>query len=206
MLFTGCQPQKSQEKERVVVPGIDTTAMDKSVNPKADFYRYVNGGWMAANPLKEEYGNYGSFHVLRDSAQSIARYIIEHLDGSVAGSDEAKAKTLYTLAMDEEKLNADGATPVKTDLERIDAISDMDGLVNYLAEAANNGTQFLFHTYVTIDNDNSSRHILELAQPSLIMGDQDYYQETPDYKNFQEGYLTYLSKLLTLSGISEDRC
>lgn len=204
MLFTGCQPQKSQEKERVVVPGIDTTAMDKSVNPKADFYRYVNGGWMAANPLKEEYGNYGSFHVLRDSAQSIARYIIEHLDGSVAGSDEAKAKTLYTLAMDEDKLNADGATPVKAALERIDAIGDMDGLVNFLAEAANNGNQFLFYTYVTIDNDNSSRHILELAQPSLIMGDQDYYQDAPNYKNFQEGYLTYISKLLTLSGATEE--
>lgn len=204
MLFTGCQPQKSQEKERVVVPGIDTTAMDKSVNPKADFYRYVNGGWMAANPLKEEYGNYGSFHVLRDSAQSIARYIIEHLDGSVAGSDEAKAKTLYTLAMDEEKLNADGVTPVKADLERIDAIGDMDGLVNYLAESANNGNQFLFHTYVTIDNDNSSRHILELGQPSLIMGDQDYYQDSPNYKNFQDGYLTYISKLLTLAGSSEE--
>lgn len=204
MLFTGCQPQKSQEKERVVVPGIDTTAMDKSVNPKADFYRYVNGGWMAANPLKEEYGNYGSFHVLRDSAQSIARYIIEHLDGSVAGSDEAKAKTLYTLAMDEEKLNADGVTPVKADLERIDAIGDMDGLVNYLAESANNGNQFLFHTYVTIDNDNSSRHILELGQPSLMMGNQDYYQDSPNYKNFQDGYLTYISKLLTLAGSSEE--
>lgn len=203
-LFISCQPQKGKESERVVVPGIDTTAMDKTVDPKADFYRYVNGGWMAANPLKDEYGNYGSFHVLADSAQSIARHIIEHLDGSVAGSDEAKAKALYTLAMDEDKLDADGVSPVLPDLERIDAITDMNGLVSYLAEAANSGTEFLFYTYVGIDNDNSSRHILELAQPSLIMGDQDYYKDTRSNKEFQAGYLDYVSKLLTLTGKSED--
>ncbi|MDO4695244.1 M13 family metallopeptidase [Porphyromonas sp.] len=203
VLSTACQQKKTTESNRVVVPGIDTTAMDKSVNPKADFYRYVNGGWMTANPLKDEYGSYGSFHVLADSAQSIARHIIEHLDGSVAGSDEAKAKTLYTLAMNEKKLNEDGASPIKPELDRIDAINEYADLVNFLAENANNGTQYLFHTYVGVDNDNSTKHILNLVQPSLIMGDQDYYQNKPEYKPFQDGYLTYIAKLLTLAGTEE---
>lgn len=198
---TSCAPNKKQESTRTIIPGIDTTAMDKSIDPKADFYRYVNGGWMAANPLKEEYGSYGSFHVLRDSALSRSRYIIEHLDGSVVGSDEAKAKTLYTLAMDEAKLDADGATPIKADMDRIDAIVDQESLVDYLSERANNGDQQLFYAYVSVDNDDSSRHLLELSQPSLIMGDQDYYKDVADYKAFQEGYITYLSKLFDLSGV-----
>ncbi len=204
MLAVGCQGKKSEDSTaRVVVPGIDTTAMDLSVSPKVDFYRYANGGWMAANPLKDEYGSYGSFHVLRDSAQSISRRIIENLDGSVAGSDEAKAKTLYQLAMDSVKLNSDGATPVLPLLQRIDALTNSTELVTFLAENANEGNQYLFYTYVGADQDNSSRHLLSLYQTSLIMGDLDYYQAKPEYAEFQAGYRTYISRLLVLSGMDE---
>ena len=48
MLLAACKP--AAEK----IPAIDPTDMDLSVAPGADFYRYVNGGWIVKNPLKYE--------------------------------------------------------------------------------------------------------------------------------------------------------
>ena len=39
-------------------PAIDTTNLDLTVAPNADFYQYATGGWQAKNPLKPEYARF----------------------------------------------------------------------------------------------------------------------------------------------------
>ena len=47
--LAACQPKVAK------VAAIDLTDLDTTVAPGTDFYRYVNGGWMAKNPLKPEF-------------------------------------------------------------------------------------------------------------------------------------------------------
>ena len=63
------------EKKSASVPAIDLTNMDTSVRPQDDFFHYVNGGWMAKNPLQPEYSRYGIFDKLaNDNLEKTARH------------------------------------------------------------------------------------------------------------------------------------
>jgi len=44
--------------------GIDASNLDTLVSPKDNFYDYACGGWMKANPLKDEYSRFGTFDQL----------------------------------------------------------------------------------------------------------------------------------------------
>lgn len=169
--------------------------------PQEDFYAFVNTEWMEANPLKPEYGRYGTFDVLRDSAQNIVRRIITGMSsGNIQpGTDAYKAALLYNMAMDSAKLNADGAAPVQPDLAKINALSSKEDLVAYLAEANLYGDNPFFSDYVYADNEDSNTNILHLTQGGLIMGDRDYYLEQESLDKFQNSYIDYLSSLFVLA-------
>lgn len=192
ILFTG-----------VVASFILTGCTNKKVTPEPqeDFYAFVNTEWMEANPLKPEYGRYGTFDVLRDSAQNIVRRIITGMSsGNIQpGTDAYKAALLYNMAMDSAKLNADGAAPVQPDLAKINALSSKEDLVAYLAEANLYGDNPFFSDYVYADNEDSNTNILHLTQGGLIMGDRDYYLEQESLDQFQPPYIDYLSSLFVLA-------
>src|SRR4051794_2168206 len=71
--------------------GIDRANMNTSVSPRADFYQYVNGGWLAKTPLPADKAVYGVFEELADTADANIRTLIEtaatqpnRTEGSVA--------------------------------------------------------------------------------------------------------------------------
>ena len=92
-------------KEKVMNIGIKTENMDTSVRPGDDFFDYATLGWRRNNPVPDDYTRYGAFEVLNDTNLKRVREIAE--------TDTGKIGTLYTIAMNAEKLNADGVTPVK---------------------------------------------------------------------------------------------
>ncbi len=53
------------------------------------------------------------------------------------------------------------------------------------------------------DEKDSKNNLLQLFQPSLIMGVPDYYGEQADFAKQQADYRTYIAKLFTLTGTDE---
>lgn len=203
--FSSCGSNSSKEEaENEATPAIDFTAMDKDISPREDFYRYVNGGWMKANPLKDEYGRYGTFDMLRDSALSTTHQIILDMKDAPAGSEEAKAYELYQLVMDMDARNSQGAKPIMNDLESILALQSKEDLVPWLAEQAEVGSFYFFAPYVGADEQNSSQNIMSVYQGGLIMGDQSYYADKKELKPIQDAYFNYTTKLLNLVGYDGD--
>ena len=107
--LTGCEGKKEMNT------GIRPENMDLTAQKGADFYQYACGGWMKANPLTDEYSRFGTFDQLGENNREQLKGLIteiaskEHEKGSVA----QKIGDLYNLAMDVEKLNADGMNPIK---------------------------------------------------------------------------------------------
>ena len=97
--------------------------MDTSISVGENFYDYATLGWRRANPIPDDYSRYGAFDVLRNTNLERTREIAE--------SDSGKIGRLYSIAMDAEKLNADGVSPLKPYLEEIDNLTRAD-LEKYL--------------------------------------------------------------------------
>ena len=104
--------------------GLNRADMNLNVSPGEDFYEYAGGGWMKANPLKPEYSSFGVFDVIYEQNREQLRELFldlartQHPQGSVG----QKVTDLYKLAMDSDRLNREGAAPVKPTLQEIHAI------------------------------------------------------------------------------------
>ena len=204
--IAGCKGEDKKDEQSAVepIPAIDLTALDTTIAPSEDFYMFANGNWIANNPLPAGYARYGSFDMLRRNALEATKGILEEMkEGIAAGSDEEKAYKLYEMSLDTLKLDNDGANPILPYLAEVDAIADKDALVDYLAKSGNYGDSHFFTIFVMADEKDSKNNLLQLFQPSLIMGVPDYYSDQADFKKQQADYRTYVAKLFTLTGTPE---
>src|SRR5438067_153574 len=101
-------PVQTPVVHKPLPPGVDAAAMDDSVEPCADFYRYACGGWLKNTPIPPDRDRYShGFIALTESNEKILRQI---LDDAVAGrlpEGTLYAKQLadfYSSCMDEEAL------------------------------------------------------------------------------------------------------
>ncbi len=189
--------------------GIDFAAMDTTVRLQDDFYRYVNGGWMKAEPMSKRpsYSRYGTFDILRDSSQVQVRRIVDELivKEQTAGTNEYKIATLYKQAMDSVTRNELGVEPVRAYLAEIEALNDKDALLTYAAKRNQEyGSGVLFGAYVGADAKNSDMNILNLYQTHLNLGSKDYYvEDNTTMQDIRSAYEKYLKELFVLANYSE---
>ncbi len=57
--------------------GVVVANMDKTCKPCEDFYHYVNGTWLAKNPVPEAYPTWNSFSELAERNRQHLREILE---------------------------------------------------------------------------------------------------------------------------------
>ena len=196
MMLAACQPKEAK------VPALAPSDMDLSVAPGEDFYRYANGGWMKNNPLKPEYGRFGSFDVLRErNVENLNALFAEMATMTPeAGSVDQKIVDLYKQGLDSTRLNAEGAAPLKKFIEELYAVSDKEGIASHLGKLALIGEGGFFGTGVEADLMNSAVQVLYLGQGGLGMGDRDYYVD-PSNAELRKGYEAMLAKFFTLAGV-----
>ncbi|KGN77929.1 peptidase M13 [Porphyromonas gulae] len=211
LVLTGCNGNKGQtngtDRKREPVPAIDLSAMDTSIRPQDDFYRYCNGNWMKNNPLKPAYSRYGSFDILRDSTLERVHLIVDNLAAGQyeVGTNEYRIATLYRQAMDSVKRNKDGAAPLKEDLQKIEAIADRAAMVKYAAAKDNMGGGTFFGSYVYADAKNSEMNIFHITQTGLALDNRDYYlKQDAKSQQIREAYVAYLNKIAKLAGYDEE--
>lgn len=204
--FGACTSPSSQKETKVLA--FDTQNMDTTTLAGDDFYQYACGGWIKNNPLKPEYSRFGTFDLLRDNNQKQLRDLVDELSATQQekGSVGDKISTLYALGLDSVKLNAEGATPVKEQLDAIASLADADQVASMIATLQREGTYPYFAFYVSADEKNSSMNIIQLYQAGIGLGDRDYYlQADAGMDAIREAYKTYIQKLFTLAGFSEEQ-
>ena len=187
------------------VPAIDKNNFDESVALKDNFYQWATGGWQKNNPLKPEYSRYGSFDVLRENNEIRINELFEQMSKTTAeaGSVEQKISDLYKMGLDEERLNKEGAEPIKAAVNEILATTEREALIASIASLHTDGIGVFFAAYPSADLLDSNMTILYMEQSGLGMGNRDYYV---DEKNAEKkaAYSTYLAKLFTLTGVEGD--
>ena len=204
LMMTACASPVTEGNDKEV-PAIDKANFDEAVNLKDNFYQWATGGWQKANPLKPEYSRYGSFDVLRENNEIRINELFEAMTKSTAkaGSIEQKISDLYKMGLDEERLNKEGAEPIREALNEIMAVTEREQVIAMLAKLHTDGIGVFFASYPAADLADSNMTILYMEQGGLGMGNRDYYI---DEKNADKkaAYRTYLEKVFTLAGVEGD--
>ena len=183
--------------------GIDESAMDRTVRPQDDLFRYVNGTWLANTPFPAEYASAGVGIMLFEKAQADVQAIL--LEAAAAG-DQATPEmqrlgAMYASFMDEAKVEARGIEPLKPLFAEIAAIDGPVALAAWFGRAQGRAISTPLGVYVYPDGRNSTHNVAYLNQDGLGMPNRDYYLKTEDtYVEFRRKYVDYLAKLLTLAG------
>jgi len=182
--------------------GIDTTNFDKSVRPQDDFFRYVNGGWLAKVEMPSDASRWGAFNELTERSRTARRAILEELTRSKAavGGERRMIADVYASFMDSATIEKLGVTPLQGELDAIAAIRSTSQLPAAFAHAARIGVKFPFRVTVGPDPKKSAANIVVVDQSGLGMPDRDYYiLDTPQMADTRQAYQRYLTELFSLA-------
>jgi putative endopeptidase len=76
-----------------LLSGIDVQYIDDSVRAQDDFYKHINGKWLASTEIPADKASYGSFTKLRDDSEAQLRAIIEGLPSPAAAKEKSLNST-----------------------------------------------------------------------------------------------------------------
>ncbi len=188
--------------------GINEENLDREVSPKDDFYMFACGGWMKKNPLTAEHASFGTFDFLREQAKSQLRELITNLsenpESKVPGTIAQKVSDLYSMGMDAEKLNNEGAAPLKPFIEKISDF-DMKDFASMTAWMHNGLGGTFFSSGIGIDPKNSDRYIMHIGEVGLGLGDRDYYLEKNETNDrIMAAYEVFVKRLMELIGYDSE--
>lgn len=182
--------------------GVRLDHFDTHVAPGDDFYRYVNGGWLARTEIPADRSNYGSFSILHDDTERQLRAIVESLAPAVGGDgDEARIATLYADFMDQARLDALGLAPLQPLLARIDAIDSRAALTGRLAELQRLDINLPLGIAIYPDAGDASRYAVYISQGGLGLPDREYYlAATETFDALRTAYHQHIERMFELAG------
>jgi putative endopeptidase len=178
--------------------------MNPDIRPQDDLFGHVNGRWLDTTEIPSDRSAWGAFTVLADEAEQQVKDIIEQLaaGSSEPGSHAAKIGDLYASFMDEERIEARGAEPIRDHLEKLDAVTDHAGLAGFVGSLERQGGSGFFGAYVDTDDRNSDRYLVNVLQGGLGLPDESYYREDK-FADIRTAYVAHLERMFALAGLPD---
>ena len=205
-------PQKSPAAQKAAATeqhGLNLDDFDRSCKPCDDFYRFVNGGWIAHNPIPAAYPSWGRMNLLAEHNRDVLHDILDKAaanQSAASGSPEQKIGDFYASCMDETKIEAAGLHPLDGELARIAKVADRKSLEDEVAHLQSLGVNALFAFGSTIDEKNSTEQTGDAGQGGLGLPDRDYYTKADDRSaQIRVAYGKHIANLMTLAGDSSAR-
>ena len=184
--------------------GFDQANFDKAVRPQDDFYKYVNGTWLAKTALPAEKASYGSFDQLFDLTEQQVKDLIENASkdpSRTSGSVAQQVGDLYASFMDEAKAEQLGWTPIKGHLDRIAAVKTMPEFANLAGELSNIGVGGLSSEVIEPDAKDPTANIIYFNQAGITLPEREYYlSKEARYADIRAKYVATLTKFFTMVG------
>ena len=200
-LILCCLPGNAQQASSTHTPSLDITAMDRSVDPCADFFAYACGGWIKNNPIPPDQSSWDLYSKMEDENKTKLRGILEAASAPDSNRNTVSQKIgdYYASCMDEKAIEGKGADPLKPELERIAKISSTAELADVASAMATDNVLFRFGSIQ--DYRDASQVVANADQGGLGLPDRDYYLKT-DAKSeeLRKAYATHVQKMFELLG------
>jgi putative endopeptidase len=200
-LFFHCKTEpKTAPKPKldVVVANIDS-----SVQPADDFFAFANGGWLKRNPIPASESNWGIGSIVQEDILEKVKKISKNAAAAQnpQGSNAQKIGDFWTTGMDSIGIQKAGLTPLKPELDKINAVKNIQDILNIVAQWHTANIETLFNVGVYQDLKNSDQYALYLSQGGLGLPDRDYYFGAKN-DSIRAQYEKHIALILKLAGDS----
>ena len=208
LLLQGCSappppPAEPPRGKAAVAPwGFDLTALDKTIKPGDDFYRYAGGTWMKNATIPPDQQVWGPMSELAEKADEDVRALLVELTAkpNPPGSIEQKVADFYSSYLDTDTINKLGLAPFQADLAAIAALRTHEQVAALVARPGFTSASPIF-VVPTVDGKDPDRYVATVVQSGLGLPSRDYYlSKDPGFAAVRDQYRAYIATLLTLSG------
>jgi len=183
--------------------GVDPAALDPAMDPGDDFFAYVNGKWLAENPLPAEFSRFGAFNLLREKSTADVKALVDDLlaESPAPGTSERRIVDAYQSYVDTAAIDAAGMAPINPYLYQIYEANSLGKLAKLWGQPGMPGPVGAF---VTVDQKQPDQYVTYVGSGGLGLPDRQYYlDETEKGFEIQQKYRDYLTFLFTQAGFGD---
>ena len=153
--------------------------MFKNENVRQDLYTTVNGEWEKTAVIPNDKVSTGGFMDLRDGVEEILLVDAKKIStGEIPAQNELfkEFASYYNKAHDFEARDTAGGSELKTYLDKIADLSNVEDLQEFAVEWSLKGFPLPITTGTSSDMNNTELHALYLGVPRLFLPDKTYYE------------------------------
>ena len=187
-------------------PGINIANIDKSVDPRDDFYQFANGTWIKNTTIPAQESRWGSFNELADRNNDNLKKILEECAAdkmAKPGSNKQKIGDFYRVGMDTLKLEKEGYGPIIPLLTSVGKINNKADLLKTTGELHAKGLSGLFAFVVEADMKSSNNNAVYFSQTRLGLPDKMYYTDAK-FESIRTAYKKHVENIFSLLGDKAD--
>src|SRR5450432_544691 len=185
---------------------LDISSQDSSVRPQDNFYLFANGTWLKKTEIPPTQSTWGATAILRDSTTFRLHRILDSLTGisnAPLGSIARQTGDFFTSAMDSVGIEKKGFLPIKTELDSIAAVQNLDGIYHMIAKEYMINHSPFFSFYISPDDRNSLVNMAHFDQGGLGLPSRDYYfNNDSSTQHIRQAYLAFMTTSFILTGQS----
>ncbi|MEA5535681.1 M13 family metallopeptidase [Crocosphaera sp. XPORK-15E] len=183
--------------------GFSVNHMDLSVEPQKNFYQFAAGNWLKKAVIPDDKPSVSSFDELDEQNNQKIQKIIKEAQAkssqSPKGSITQQVGDFYTAGMNTELLEKLGATPLKSELNKVKTLTSKKDLIPLLAHQNLIGVSSIVDQYVAPDKKQATVNALYLSPATLPVSNREFYL-SPNFEPQRKAYLTHIAKMLSLIG------
>ncbi len=175
--------------------------MDRTVDPRKDFVKFAAGTWYGTTQIPSDKSRWGGFDELAEANWARIREVIDDTtrNSSESGSVRQKVADFFHSAMDTNRIDALGVTPITAELHAIGAVQNRDELMRLAAGLHLRLGNPFFNLAFFADQKKSDIYGFYLSQGGMSLPSKEYYF-SENFSAQRWEFVGHVAKMFELAG------